>query len=211
MQKDLDANHPEFDIELIGVNEFGQEIANSVITQGRDIPWLQDVDANNDGRSDVWVNSWDVVYRDVIIVDEDNTQVGTFNLTTHDLGDPASYETLRQMLIDTALAGQEPDLEAGDANGDYQFDQLDLFQVLRASKYDTGESATWEEGDWNGDNVFDRLDVLAALQTANYLQGPYAGMTSETSEGNGLQVISGLATSEPDEADVNVFLAEDLR
>ena len=33
------------------------------------MPWLQDVDGDGDGRSDVWLNSWDVEYRDVLIVD----------------------------------------------------------------------------------------------------------------------------------------------
>jgi hypothetical protein len=220
MQKDLDSSHPELDIELIGLNPVGQESGNALATEGRDIPWLQDVDANGDGQSDVWLNSWDVEYRDVVIVDEDNTQVGTFNLTTYDLSSSQNYETLRQMLIDTAMAGQEPELEAGDANGDYQFDQLDLFHVLRAAKYDTGESATWEEGDWNGDNVFDRFDVLAALQTANYLQGPYAATTAEAAAGNGLQATADLATADlatadpanadPDDDDVASLLTHDL-
>ena len=41
-------------------------------------------------------------------------------------------------------------LQAGDANMDYKFDQLDLVQVQIAAKYLTGQAATWGEGDWNG-------------------------------------------------------------
>lgn len=64
--------------------------------------------------------------------------------------------------------------EAGDANGDGQFNQLDIVQILQAAKYLTGQPATWSEGDWNGDGLFDQDDIVAALQTGNYLQGPDA-------------------------------------
>lgn len=66
------------------------------------------------------------------------------------------------------------EVAAGDANGDYQFDQQDIVSVLQAAKYLTAEFATFAQGDWNGDGVFDQLDIVAALQTGNYLQGPYA-------------------------------------
>jgi hypothetical protein len=64
--------------------------------------------------------------------------------------------------------------EAGDANLDREFNQLDLVDVLRGRKYGTGEPASWAEGDWSGDGVADQRDVIAALRTGNYLQGPYA-------------------------------------
>ena len=66
-----------------------------------------------------------------------------------------------------------PELAAGDANHDGEFNQLDFVQILQAAKFFDGESATWEEGDWNGDHVFDQRDIIAALATGNYLQGPY--------------------------------------
>jgi hypothetical protein len=199
LQQDLDADHPELDIELLGINPVGHESHNAAATAGNDIPWLQDVDTNNDGQSDVWLNSWEVEYgdvvieveyRDVVIVDQENVPVATFNLTTHDLGNATNYQTLRQMLIDAAMADQEPELQAGDANGDYQFDQRDLLQVFRAGKFDSGEPATWQEGDWNGDNVFDRLDVIAALQAGNYLEGPYAAAAAEVAEHAGRIAVS---------------------
>jgi hypothetical protein len=181
MQDDLDASHPELDIQILGVNERGQEVANASVSEGRDIPWLQDVDTDNNGQSDVWRDTWEVVYRDVVILDDGNVPVGVYNLTTYDLGNPENYDTLRQMLIDAALADQPPaPLEPGDANGDYRFDQADLILVVQGGKYRTGEPATWQEGDWNGDGVFDRLDVVAALRTGNYLQGTYAA-TAEVS------------------------------
>jgi len=67
-----------------------------------------------------------------------------------------------------------PHAAPGDSNRDFQFDQLDVVQVLQTAKYLTGQPATWQEGDWNDDGVFDQIDIVAALQTGNYLQGPYA-------------------------------------
>ena len=69
--------------------------------------------------------------------------------------------------------------QPGDADQDFDFDQLDLVQVSVAAKYLTGEPADWSEGDWTGDGAFDQLDIVAALQTGNFLQGPYAADASE--------------------------------
>ena len=60
---------------------------------------------------------------------------------------------------------------AGDANGDGQFNQLDIVAVLQSAKYKTGQPATFAEGDWTGDGVFDELDIVAALQTGAYNAG----------------------------------------
>ena len=101
MQDDLDTSFPELDIQILGVNGAGLESGNALITSGRDIPWLQDVDVDHDGSSDVWVD-WSVTYRDVLILDAENVRVGVFNLTTHDLGISQNYDTLRQMFVDAA-------------------------------------------------------------------------------------------------------------
>jgi hypothetical protein len=83
--------------------------------------------------------------------------------------------------------GAEPMLQAGDADMDCDFDQLDLVQVQVAAKYLTGETATWGEGDWNGapggsvvdkapppgDGRFDQQDIIAALSAGLYLTGSY--------------------------------------
>ena len=80
----------------------------------------------------------------------------------------------------TISEGEEPPLyyfprvptgQAGDANRDQQFDQVDIIMALRGGKYLTREPANWSQGDWNGDGVFDNLDIVSALQTGNYLQG----------------------------------------
>ncbi len=109
MQDDLDTSYPQLDIQILGVNGAGLESGNASITSGRDIPWLQDVDADHDGLSDVWVD-WSVNYRDVVILDAENVQVGVFNLTTHDLGSSQNYNTLRQMFVDAALVPEPASL-----------------------------------------------------------------------------------------------------
>jgi hypothetical protein len=57
--------------------------------------------------------------------------------------DPVTGEQFTATDTDTVLA-------AGDANGDLQFDQLDVVQVLQAGKYLTGQPAGWSDGNWNG-------------------------------------------------------------
>ena len=51
-----------------------------------------------------WYDSWLVTWRDVIILDGDNVQVGVYNLTTNPLGAPpnANYDALKQLLITAA-------------------------------------------------------------------------------------------------------------
>jgi hypothetical protein len=69
-----------------------------------------------------------------------------------------------------ALAQQ---LEPGDADRDFDFDQFDIIQMLQAAKYLTGQPATWGEGDFDGDGDMDQLDLVRAQIQAKYLVGPY--------------------------------------
>ena len=98
MQTELEADYPGLDIQILGVNGIGLEVANPVITGGRDLPWLQDV-----AGVDVW-SSWSVGYRDVIILDGDNQVVAVFNLSTSSLAIPANFAALKQLFVDTATA-----------------------------------------------------------------------------------------------------------
>lgn len=93
MQAELDAEFPGV-FQLIGINGIGYESSNSLATDGNTIPWLQDTAVAN-----VWV-SWDVEYRDVIIVGADLKRRGVYNLTTHSLADAANRAALKQLLLD---------------------------------------------------------------------------------------------------------------
>jgi len=98
MQQELDAMLPPVPIRLLGVNEAGQESGNATITEGRDLPWLQDT-----AEAKVW-SSWGVTYRDLVVLDGDNLPIAVYNLTEHDLASPTSYQELRQLLIDASVA-----------------------------------------------------------------------------------------------------------
>ena len=93
--------------------------------------------------------------------------------------------------------GANPRLEAGDADEDLDFDQLDLVKVQIAAKYLSGTPANWGEGDWNGapggeqgsppagNGLFDQIDIIAALNSGNYLNGPYAAIAKGGTRNDG--------------------------
>ena len=110
MQTQLDSENPELNINILGVNEIGHESGNSQIIDGRDLPWLQDIDDNGDGASDTW-DSWDVTFRDVVITDTQNEKVAVYNLTNNDLAIPANFAELKQLLIESASSPTDPSLE----------------------------------------------------------------------------------------------------
>ena len=79
-------------IQIIGVNQTGFEVGNSTITEGRDIPWLQDLES-----IDMW-NSWEVEYRDIHILDQDHQLRYVYNLSKNNLGDSDKNFELRCIL-----------------------------------------------------------------------------------------------------------------
>ena len=83
-------------VEILGINDVGHESGNSGFCEGRDLAWLQ---ATPD--IPVW-SDWGVTYRDVWILDADNKPIEVFNLTEHDLEDPAAYDALRTLFLDAA-------------------------------------------------------------------------------------------------------------
>lgn len=96
MQNELNALDLPVDVQIIGVNEAGYESGNDTMTDGRDLPWLQDTD-----DAMVW-DTWDVAFRDVIIVDERNVEIARFNVTSNSLSSDANYEALRDLFVDAA-------------------------------------------------------------------------------------------------------------
>jgi hypothetical protein len=182
MQSELDENYPELDIEILGINQLGQEAGNANATSGKSIPWLQDVDADQDGRSDVWANSWPVQWRDVAIVDADNVQIDVYNVTTFNLENPDNYATLMQKLIDAAQAQTlptswtNPELSL-DVNGDTSISSIDSLLVLNElNSVGPRQLSPPSEGDspppyldTSGDGYATSIDALLVLNHLNSL------------------------------------------
>lgn len=126
MQNDLETNHPDLQIQILGINERGHESGNASATDGKDLPFLQD-----DLLSDVW-ESWDVTYRDVIVVDAELEIVDVYNLTLNNLSDPDSYDDLKQILIEAAT----PEPVSGDCNQDGDVNASDLACVSHVQQRD---------------------------------------------------------------------------
>ena len=82
------------DVVIVGINEAGFETANDLMTNGRDLPWLQDT-----AEDDVW-NTWVHEYRDVRMLDRQGVEVSVYNLTDNDLADPANFGALKSTLED---------------------------------------------------------------------------------------------------------------
>ena len=122
--------------------------------------------------------------------------INSFNYpgATIEVNSPTNYAGQAGSIVPEPPA---PPLQAGDADQDLDFDQLDLVQVQIAAKYLTGQAATWGEGDWNGapggspgnpptgDGVFNQFDIIAAQIAAIYLSGPYAAVQPGGVEGDG--------------------------
>ena len=78
------------------MNAAGLEAWTGYAVEGTALPYLQDT-----AEAGVWA-SWNVTYRDVVILDGNNEAVAVFNLTEHNLGFPAEYDALRDLLLATA-------------------------------------------------------------------------------------------------------------
>lgn len=100
MQKELATEGLALGVAIGGINPMGQESGNTAMCDGRDLPWLQETAADS---TSTW-STWAVTYRDVVILDPDNEKAGVYNLTTHDLGNPAHYAELKQMFRDAVSA-----------------------------------------------------------------------------------------------------------
>ena len=93
MQTQIDAMTLLVEVQILGVNGAGLEGSNANACEGKDLPWLQETP-----NQMVW-SPWQVNYRDVIIINENNEPLATYNLTDHDLGSSANFEELKAMLV----------------------------------------------------------------------------------------------------------------
>ena len=98
MQADLEQTHPHLDIKLFGINMIGTGSGTASFTTSHTLPMVQD-----DSTLAIW-NDWGAQWRDVYVLNENNELVLVYNLTQYSLADTTNYNTLKQHLIDTALA-----------------------------------------------------------------------------------------------------------
>ena len=111
---------------------------------------------------------------------------------------------LDNVRVEFGVAGPEtPVLQAGDADQDFDFDQLDLVKVQIAGTYLSGQPATWGDGDWDGapgglpgspppgNGRFDQIDIISALAPGHYLTGAYAAVNKDAAAGE-LSVVGSL-------------------
>ncbi|UCE01384.1 MAG: hypothetical protein JSW67_08755 [Candidatus Latescibacterota bacterium] len=98
MQKELADEGLPVMLQILGVNEAGHESGNDAISNGRDLPWLQE-----GGGHSVWTQ-WQVTYRDVILLDAENKPTTIYNLTEHSLANASDYDTLKSLLRQAAQA-----------------------------------------------------------------------------------------------------------
>lgn len=135
MQAELRNEFPEKPIQITAINEHGYEVGNSLMSEGGTIPILQDVDADNNGSSDVWNDNWGVAYRDVKIVNPQNELVGTLNLTPstgYNLSDETNYDALKKIIADVAHGRPlwQNQADPTDVNDDQRTTAVDALQCI---------------------------------------------------------------------------------
>lgn len=98
MQNEFDAAQPSPPIQILGINSKSASSGNGAMTDGRDIPWLQDTTGE-----DVW-GSWNATWRDLVIVNSCNEVVQVINITDHLLNLPSNYDMVKNALLAASAA-----------------------------------------------------------------------------------------------------------
>jgi hypothetical protein len=93
MQDDLSQRFPDFEFQILAVNERGHSTGIETAVKERTLPLLQD-----DMTQMVWEN-WAVTYRDVIVLDGENKVFGLLNLTDNSLAEAEHYATVEGLLL----------------------------------------------------------------------------------------------------------------
>jgi hypothetical protein len=151
------------------------------------------IDVDGTGQPWEYIDGW--AYRE----DQTGPDGSTFELAHWFFSGPdaldgatSNDDAIRPVPVGTYVGGGPGiALQAGDADQDLDFDQLDLVKVQIASKYLTGRAATWGDGDWNaapggtqgspppGDGFFNQRDIIAAQLANIYLTGPYGALAGK--------------------------------
>ena len=93
MQREVDAESPDLGLRIVVVNAAGRESGNSIASEGRTLPLLQDTEAVG-----AWT-LWQVEWRDVVMLDSEGRRGETVNLTEHNLAEEANYRSLKEQLL----------------------------------------------------------------------------------------------------------------
>ena len=82
------------------------ECTSSSCDEGeRILPWVQDLDFNDDYIGDVW-HEWDINLRDLVFLDREGMYVTRINLTSYNpdpdgMGECTdNYETIKQLILE---------------------------------------------------------------------------------------------------------------
>ena len=106
------------DVSIVGINgyqyindDYSCMICDDLCTSStcddgaRILPWVQDLDFNNDDIGDVW-NEWDATIRDLVFLNRDGVYVTRVNLTSYNpdpdgMGECTdNYDTIKQLILD---------------------------------------------------------------------------------------------------------------
>ena len=178
MQDEFVRNYPSLNIEIIGINESDADPIG-FITDGRSMPWLNDTDDNSNGLNDVRDESWQVEYRDVVIVDENSDMVAQYNLTVNNLAETTNFAALKQLFIDTAVTPAESPWQSPVEKLDVDFDgviaPLDALLVINNLGVHPGGVLPISMAnrspyvDPTGDGVVAPQDALFVINHLNFL------------------------------------------
>jgi hypothetical protein len=231
-------NNPQISIDLAAmeeVNESGEGPYENAFDNPDNFDYIRILtDDNGDQQFDVLtqllaVEDLNDDYYGFLAAEDGTVLTQQFQTFTFDLPASATLDVRIDVFTDAnnervgidniVIGGGATLLQAGDADQDLDFDQLDLVQVQIAAKYLTGEDATWGEGDWNaapggtpgnppaGNGFFDQLDIIAALAHGLYLQGPYAAQVAAGSSAGDAALSKGDLVSVPEPASGTLVLA----
>ncbi len=204
MQTELDSDYPQLDIQIVGVNWAGLESANPEMVAGKTLPWLQDIDRDRNGQSDIW-ESWGTDHLDLVVLNGENALAAKANLGSYNLATPANYAGLRDALLEIALAedhsghsGHSPWQNHDnplDVDGNGQVVPLDALLIINRLNSVGSQTLPTPSGnespqpyiDTNGDGQLTPLDAILVI---NYLSG---SALSTASEGEAPMLHRGLA------------------
>ncbi|MDG2383862.1 MAG: dockerin type I domain-containing protein [Pirellulaceae bacterium] len=123
------------------------------------------------------MNSWDYEFRDVVIIDENNEVVTTYNLTSNNLSDSENYAELRQLFVDAASESQANPWHNADnpldVNADSFISPLDALLVINelnnagARELGTPSGEVTVYFDTNDNRFVEPLDALLVLNELN--------------------------------------------